>query len=386
MADPPAAIGGGKTKGAAGKRGGGVTPLDIFFMTKALRLAKHGSGKVHPNPLVGAVVVKNGKIVGEGAHERFGGPHAEVNAISKAKSSAHGAALYITLEPCAHYGKTPPCVDLILKNKIAKVVIGAKDPNPLVSGKGIRILKRAGIRVMTGVLEKKTTELNRDFNHWMRNKAPYVIVKIAQSLDGKIATHTGQSRWITQKAARVLSHELRAASDAILVGVNTVAKDNPLLNVRYGAGAARPVRIILDSHLRVSPRARIFSDRSGGPVIVAVTKKANRRRWEAFRGKAEILPVKEKNGKVDLRALMKVLGKRGIVRLLIEGGGEVVGSAFAQKVVNEVYFFVAPMIIGGKRSIASVGGPEIASLKNAVKIKNFKAFFAGKDLLIRGTL
>ena len=242
-------------------------------MKRALNLARKGQGFVHPNPLVGAVLVKNNKIIGEGAHERFGGPHAEVNAIRRAAQSPAGATLYITLEPCAHTGKTPPCTDLILKSNIKRVVVGAKDPHPLVSGKGLRILRNKGVRVETGVLEKEAAAMNRDFNYWVRRKVPYVIAKVAQSLDGKIATKRGQSQWITGEEARRYGHGLRAASDAILVGVNTILRDDPRLSVRLGKGRGAinraPTKVILDSRLRTPLRARIFSKDSPPYIFIA---------------------------------------------------------------------------------------------------------------------
>ncbi len=359
---------------------------ELPFMKEALRLAERGRGRVHPNPLVGAVLVKNNRIIGRGAHERFGGPHAEVNALSTSKVSTKGAALYITLEPCAHHGKTPPCTDLILKKQIKKVVVAAHDPNPLVSGKGLLLLKKSGVHVVTGVMEKEAMALNRDFNYWVRKKTPYVIVKVAQSLDGKIATRTGQSRWITSRAARLFGHKLRAASDAVLVGVNTVLKDNPLLSARGGKTPFQPVKVILDSRLRTPSNARIFSKRSSGAVILAVTRQAPKARWGRFKNKAEILLVKEKAGRVDLAALLKILGKRGILQVLIEGGGETVGCAISQKVVNEIYFFMAPMIMGGKEAIGSVGGAGISLLSQAARIKKGEAAFIGKDLLFHGIL
>src|SRR3989338_3205858 len=214
--------------------------VDVLFMEKAIQIAKRGIGKVSPNPIVGAVLVKNHKVIGEGAHLRFGGPDAEVNAILNAKKKdLTGATLYVSLEPCAHQGKTPPCTGLILKKNIRRVVIGARDPNPAVSGRGVRILKQRGVKVLTGVLEKEASELNKGYNRWIRTKKPYVIVKAAQSLDGKIATRTGQSRWISGGPARKFGHQLRAASGAVLVGVNTVLRDNPRLDVRHVANAAQ---------------------------------------------------------------------------------------------------------------------------------------------------
>lgn len=357
---------------------------DIYFMRKALSLAKRGLGQTHPNPLVGAVLVKDHRIIGSGFHQHFGAAHAEVNAVRSARQNVKDSTLYVTLEPCAHFGKTPPCVDLIKEKKISKVIVGVIDPNPLVSGKGIKLLKRSGIKVRTGVLKEECETLNRDFNYWMRKKMPYVIVKAAQSLDGKIATRTGDSHWITGKPARIFSHRLRAESDAILVGVNTVLRDDPLLNVRYHKTGQQPVKVILDSHLRVSPKAKIFSKDSPGPVIVAVTKPVSAKDKKSFRNKAEILKVKAKKGRVDLKALLSVLAKRGILRVMIEGGGEVIAEALKEKLVQEVYFFVAPKIIGGRQAKNSVAGEGIADLKDALKLKEMNVVSLGKDFLIHG--
>ncbi|MBI4352734.1 MAG: bifunctional diaminohydroxyphosphoribosylaminopyrimidine deaminase/5-amino-6-(5-phosphoribosylamino)uracil reductase RibD [Candidatus Omnitrophica bacterium] len=363
---------------------------DVFFMRRAIGLARRGVGRVHPNPLVGAVVVKGGRIIGEGAHEKFGGPHAEVCAIGSAKANPAGSTLYVTLEPCDHFGKTPPCTDFILQKGVRKVVVAAKDPNPLVSGKGLRRLRKKGVRVVTGVLEKEALELNKDFRHWIRKRMPYVTVKVAQSLDGKIATRTGLSRWITGREARLWGHQLRAFSDAVLVGVNTLLKDDPRLDVRLPKGRegrqSAPARVVLDSSLRTPPQARLFSKGTRGPVILAVTKKAAKKRIGLFKGKAEILWVKEKGGRVDLRSLFEMLGKRGIVRVLIEGGGETIASAFAERLVQEAYFLIAPKILGGRKAAPSVGGKGAGTLKEALSLDKVEARFLGKDLLVHGSI
>ncbi len=356
-------------------------------MKKAVALARRGIGKVHPNPLVGAVLVKKNHVAGQGFHGSFGAPHAEVNAIQSAKGrGAEGSTLYVTLEPCAHFGKTPPCADFIIRNKIKEVVVGALDPNPLVSSKGIRRLKKAGVRVRTGILKEECEMLNRDFNHWIQKRMPYVIVKVAQSIDGNIATKTGESQWISGEASRRLSQRLRAESDAILVGINTVLQDNPRLSVRHLKKTHQPVKVILDSRLRISSKAQIFSKASPGPVILAVTRKAGKAKQNLFKGKAEILAVREKNGKIDLRALLSLLAKRGILRVLIEGGGEVIGEAFSEKLVQEIYFFIAPKIIGGSEARRSVAGKGIARLKDAFKIRQLKIERIGEDFLIHGRL
>ncbi len=354
-------------------------------MKKALSLARRGLGKTHPNPLVGAVLVKNGRVIGEGAHENFGGPHAEVAAIRNAKGAA-GSTLYVTLEPCPHTGKTPPCTDLILREKIQKVVIAAKDPNPIVSGRGILALKKKGLNVAFGVLEAEALELNKDYNHWMKKKTPYTVLKFAQSLDGKIADFAGHSRWISGKASRRFAHGLRSEADAILVGVNTVLKDDPLLSVRsVSYRGPQPLKVILDSRLRVPLNARIFSKASPGRVIIATRASVSDPKFKALRSKAEVLRLPSKKGRPDLAALVRVLGKKGITNLLIEGGSEVIAEALARKLAHEIYCFIAPILLGGKEASGSVGGVGF-DLKKALKIRRFRVQRIGEDLLVRGKL
>ncbi len=358
---------------------------DIFFMKRALFLAQAGRGKAHPNPLVGAVVVKGGKIIGEGAHERYGQSHAEVNAIFSCKTDPKNATLYVNLEPCAHFGKTPPCTDLILGSKIKRVVAAMKDPNRFVAGRGFRALKEAGIQVDCGVLEEDARELNRDYCHWITHRTPYVIVKAAQSLDGKIATASGDSKWITGKKSRIFSHELRASSDAILVGVNTILKDDPRLDTRLASIQRYPVKVVLDSFLRTPTHAKIFSKTSRDRVILVTTKRAPQKPWTRLERKAEVLLLPEKKkGFIDWKALLTELGARGIVNLLIEGGGEVIGSAIREKIAHEIYLFVAPKIIGGKDALSSVGGEGIQFLKEAANLRDLRAEPVGNDLLLRG--
>ena len=350
------------------------------YMQMALDLALQGRGSAHPNPLVGAVLVKNGRVIGRGAHQKFGGPHAEVLAIANAKEDPAGSTLYVNLEPCSHFGKTPPCADLLISKKIREVVIGAKDPNPFVAGKGIAKLRKAGVRVRLGVGEAPSRKLNRDFFHWIACRKPYVTVKAAQSLDGKIATRTGQSRWISGDASRAFAHGLRLASDAVCVGVNTVLKDDPALSVRLPGVKANPLKIILDRRLRTPVNARIFSEPRNSKVLIVTGRKASKNKIKALSKKAEILKSS------NWGSLLKELGKRGIVNLLIEGGGEVIASALESKIVNEVYFFVAPTLIGGKNAVGSVGGLGAKSLKNAVSIASWETKSLGRDLLVHGVL
>lgn len=360
---------------------------DERFMRRALSLAAHGRGKVHPNPLVGAVLVKQGRIIGEGAHEFFGGPHAEVSAISRASVSPKGATLYVTLEPCAHYGKTPPCVDMILRHGISRVVIASRDENPLVSGKGLRALRAAGVSVCEGLLRDQARRMNRDFNHWIKTHRPYVTAKIAQSLDGKIATKSGQSQWISgEESRKVFSQNLRADSDAILVGVGTVLADNPRLTVRLpGYRGRQPAKIVLDAKLRTPLGARLFQDTPRDGVIIIAGMRASAKQKAALQKKAIVITVPEaETGYVEWKSLLKALGAHGIVRLLIEGGGEVLGSAFKAHAVSEAYFVVAPKIIGSDRAIGSVRGEGFGRLGDAPTMKVEEVRRLGDDVLIHG--
>ncbi len=363
---------------------GKINPKDILLMRQALKCAEKGRGAVHPNPMVGAVLVKEGRVIAEGFHEKFGDPHAEVNAIKNSKVDPRGATLYVTLEPCSHQGKTPPCAEFVIKSGIKKVVIARQDSNPLVSGRGIAALKKAGVEVVLGVLEKESSRLNQDFDFWIRTKIPYVVVKAAQSVDGKIATSSGDSQWITGVEARKLSHQLRLEADAVLVGVNTVLKDDPKLSVRAVRTKHQPVKIILDSFLKTPPNAKIFSKESPGKVILAVTSKVSRRKIKSFEKKAQVLVVPEKAGRVDFESLLRTLGKDGIVKILVEGGGETIASALESKRVQEAYFFVAPTIIGGRSAVGSVAGNGVGRLSQALHFREWSAKPVGKDLLIHG--
>ncbi len=355
-------------------------------MRRALQLARRGEGRVHPNPLVGAVIVRSGRVLAEGAHERFGKDHAEICAL-KGLQNAKDATLYVTLEPCDHFGKTPPCTRSLIASGLRRVVVAMKDPDPRVAGRGIRRLKKAGLRVTVGVLEKEARRLNRHYIHWMKKKVPYVTAKTGQSLDGKIATRTGQSRWITGPQARRQAHELRASSDAILVGVNTVLRDDPFLTVRLSGVHAQPLKVVLDATLKTRPNAALFSKRSPAPVFLFVSRRANAERVRRFQKKATVIVVPEKKpGLLRWRSILLELGRRGVTHLLIEGGGEVLGSAFEERVVNEAYFFTAPRVIGGREAVASVGGEGPARLTSSVRFKRWDVKKVGDDLLFHGEL
>lgn len=336
---------------------------DKKYIRIALELAQRGKGLTSPNPCVGAVVVKDGKIVGRGYHRRAGGPHAEIYALRQAGRKAKGATLYVSLEPCCHYGRTPPCVNSILFSGIRRVVAAIKDPNPLNNGKGIAWLKREGIKTEVGILEDEARKLNEAFIKYITKKIPFVTVKVAQSLDGKIATRTGDSKWISGAKARRFVHCLRSKVDAVIVGARTVLKDDPLLTARIkGGNVKQPLRVILCGDSKIPASARILNSK-GGQVIILKARK---------------------NGRVDIKSLLKDLAKKGITHVLIEGGGEVIASAFEAKVVDKVYFFISPKIIGGRQAITSVEGVGVNRVNKAIDIKDAIVHKLGGDFMIEG--
>lgn len=352
-------------------------------MRMALNLAARARGRTRPNPMVGAVVVRAGRVVGRGFHAQAGGPHAEVLALRQAGPAARGATLHVSLEPCNHTGRTPPCTEAIRRAGIRRVAAAMIDPNPRNRGRGLRRLRAAGIRVSAGLFQKEAEQLNEFFVTRMSKGRPFVTVKIAQSLDGKIAAVGGDSRWISGPAARAWVHRLRAGADAILVGVETILKDDPRLTVRGTAGKVRgngPLRVVLDSRLRTPPSARLF--RSGGPVWIAAALRAPRRREVRLRrAGAEVIRLPARGGRVDLPALLRRLARWEISHLLIEGGGETVASALATGAVDRVAWVIAPKLLGGRAAPNSVGGPGF-SLHRAVRLKNFQARRLGEDLLV----
>jgi diaminohydroxyphosphoribosylaminopyrimidine deaminase/5-amino-6-(5-phosphoribosylamino)uracil reductase len=355
------------------------------YMGLALRLARKAVGHTSPNPMVGAVIVKDRRIIGQGYHRRAGAPHAEVEALRKAGPRTCGATLYVTLEPCNHAGRTPPCCDAILTAGISCVVIATKDPNPLTNGRGVARLRRAGIRVVTGVLEQEAQQLNEPFRKAMISGIPFVIAKVGQSLDGKIATTRGESRWITSPAARRLGHQWRSRVDAILVGVRTVLRDDPLLAVRGAAQRpGRPVKIIVDSRLRTPHTARCLSAQSPAPSLIATTVRTGTKRAALVRRSVELLTLPAQQGRVPLRRLCRLLARRGIQSILIEGGGEVLASAFAERLVDRIAFFIAPMLIGGRTAPASVGGIGVSRLAHAIRLDDVTYRRVGPDLCVEG--
>jgi diaminohydroxyphosphoribosylaminopyrimidine deaminase/5-amino-6-(5-phosphoribosylamino)uracil reductase len=334
---------------------------DELCMARAIKLARRGRYGAHPNPAVGAVVAMNGRIIGEGWHKEFGKAHAEINAIKDAGlhrgRGARGAVLYVTLEPCSTAGKTGPCTGSVIAAGIKRVVIGAPDPNPANAGRAAGIFKAAGIAVRSGVLAREAEALNPAFNKFMRTGLPYVTLKIAQSLDGKIADCRGRSRWISSAPARVEAHRLRAEADAVLAGINTVRLDDPALSVRHLKVSRQPAVVVLDSGLAIPPRARVFG---GGRLILAATKKASARRIRLLcRDNVSVLVLPSgRHGGVELKALLRELGRLGVAHLLVEGGGRVIGSFVSQGLFDRFMVFSSPLLIGGEKSKTSVSWPD----------------------------
>jgi len=354
-------------------------------MRRALRLACQALGDTSPNPLVGAVVVRHGRVVGQGYHRRAGLPHAEVEALRQAGAQASGAILYVTLEPCNHVGRTPPCVDAVIAAGIRHVVIAMRDPNPLTNGQGIARLRRAGVRVETGMLAEEARRLNEPFVKYITRKMPWVIAKVAQSLDGKIATRTGESRWISSVASRQLVHRLRRQVDGIMVGVNTILRDDPLLSARSSARFARvdrPVKVIVDSHLRTPLSSRCLSASSPAPTMIATTERSPTKRASFERRGVEVLVVRAVKGRVPLRPVFRELARRHqITSLLIEGGGEVLASALSERLVDRLVWYVAPILIGGRTSPPAIGGEGISRLAEAVRLKDVVIRRVGPDVV-----
>ncbi|HOQ89803.1 MAG TPA: bifunctional diaminohydroxyphosphoribosylaminopyrimidine deaminase/5-amino-6-(5-phosphoribosylamino)uracil reductase RibD [Candidatus Hydrogenedentes bacterium] len=354
---------------------------DLIYMQRVLDLARKGRGRVSPNPMVGCVIVRGNQVLGEGWHEGPGLPHAEVNAVKACPDeNIQGATVYVNLEPCAHYGKTPPCADFLAECRPARVVCAMKDPNPLVSGRGIARLRQAGIQVDCGLLEDEALKLNEVFVKFITTGKPFVVAKCAISLDGKIATRTGHSRWVTGEAARFRTHELRAELDAILVGSRTVMMDNPALTARLPEPPPRqPVRVILDGDDYLGPSLKIFSPeiRALAPTWVATVKDQSRN----YPGADDILRLPRGQGGVDMNALMAALGERGITSVLIEGGGQTLASAFEAGVVDKICFFVAPIIIGGRDAVTAVEGEGAPTIDEAIRLQDLHFTPVGKDWL-----
>lgn len=358
-----------------------------FFMNIALEEAARGVGRTHPNPAVGAILVKNGRVLARGYHAKAGAPHAEVVAIEAAGPRARGADLYTTLEPCDHWGRTGPCTQAIIDAGIRRVVCASFDPNPLVNGKGLARLRRHGIEVRTGVLREKADAVNRPYFKFIRTGMPWVALKAAVTLDGKLATAKGDSRWVTGEQARAFVHQLRDRADVVLVGANTVIADDPLLTTRIPGGAGRdPVRVVVDSRLRVPPQSRLFNPSSSAPTIVATVEKGSgaRARKLLARG-AELWRIPGRGGRVNLKALLRRLAREGHLHVLVEGGAEIFGTLLREKLADEILLFVAPKVVG-RSGVSWVGELGIHQMARALEVGEMEVERFGRDVMLRARL
>lgn len=366
------------------RKNGDFLSYDEKYMRLAMQLAGNAIGRTSPNPLVGAVIVKDNRVVGCGWHRKAGTPHAEVHALNQAGELAQGADVYVTLEPCAHYGKTPPCAKALVEAKVKNVYGGLLDVNPKVAGKGFKILEDAGIHVEYGFLQDELRKQNEVFFKWIEHKKPFVVLKAAMTLDGKIATATGQSKWITNETSRAYGYKLRDIYDGIMVGINTVIEDNPMLTARVDGGK-NPIRIVVDSSLKIDINANVVQDKSA-KTIVATTDKADKDKILKLQAQdVDVIVVdKDENDKVDIEKLLDILGQQNICSILVEGGATLSGSFVAKKLVDKVYFFIAPKIIGGKEAKTPVAGTGILNLQEALALKDIQIEKLEEDVLIIG--
>ncbi|MFH1847745.1 MAG: bifunctional diaminohydroxyphosphoribosylaminopyrimidine deaminase/5-amino-6-(5-phosphoribosylamino)uracil reductase RibD [Candidatus Omnitrophota bacterium] len=361
---------------------------DEKYMKRAIFLARKGMGKTSPNPSVGAVLVKDGKVLSSAYHKKAGLMHAEATVIKMAGKKARGATLYSTLEACTHYGKTPPCSDAIIKSGIGRAVFAMRDPNPVNYGRGIAKLRSAGIKTKCGIMRKEAYELNKPFIKAMTRRLPYVTLKMAQSLDGKIADTKGSSRWISSEASRRLVHKMRGQSDAVMIGVNTLLKDNPRLTGRIRGTKKQPLRIIVDTELDTSLQARIFKNGmdKGGDILIAAGKGASPKKKALLEKKgANVVLLPRSGNRVNLTRLMRFLKDLNIMSVLCEGGGELTASLLKNKLADEVLFFISPRIIGGRAAPTSCGGGE-SDIRKSIGLKDMKTVRVGNDILVRGNL
>lgn len=366
------------------RKNGDFLSYDEKYMKLAMQLAGNAIGRTSPNPLVGAVIVKDNRVVGCGWHRKAGTPHAEVHALNQAGELAQGADVYVTLEPCAHYGKTPPCAKALVEAKVKNVYGGLLDVNPKVAGKGFKILEDAGIHVEYGFLQDELRKQNEVFFKWIEHKKPFVVLKAAMTLDGKIATATGQSKWITNETSRAYGYKLRDIYDGIMVGINTVIEDNPMLTARVDGGK-NPIRIVVDSSLKIDINANVVQDKSA-KTIIATTDKADKNKILKLQAQdVDVIVVdKDKNDKVDIEKLLDILGQQNICSILVEGGATLSGSFVAKKLVDKVYFFIAPKIVGGKEAKTPVAGTGILNLQEALALKDIQVEKLDEDILIIG--
>ncbi len=358
---------------------------DAYFMKHALRLAKRGLGKTNPNPMVGAVIVKKGKIVSQGYHRLYGGPHAEIEAIKGLHVSSEDSTMYVTLEPCCHYGKTPPCIDTIMKLQFTRIVVGTVDLNPKVNGKSIAMLKNHGFLVTEGVLREECQKINEIYFKYIQTGIPFVTVKFAQTLDGRIATQTGHSQWISSERTLTLAHKMRSVHDAIMVGVGTVIRDNPQLTVRRTKGKT-PLRIILDSHLRIPLSSQMLNDSYTENTLIATTSATDKKKVRQVKDKGArvVLVDQDKYGRVSLSGLLRRLGKMDISSLMVEGGGQVITSFLRERLVDRLVITIAPKIIG--QGINWVGDLELEKMGEALRISEYRFRKVGDDIVFEGRL
>jgi diaminohydroxyphosphoribosylaminopyrimidine deaminase/5-amino-6-(5-phosphoribosylamino)uracil reductase len=358
---------------------------DEKWMKRALRLAEVGKGRTSPNPLVGAVLVKRGQVVGEGYHARIGESHAEMVALRQAGKKARGAMLYVNLEPCTHYGRTPPCVPEVIKAGVKRVVIGMEDPNPLVNGKGIEALRKVGIDMKIGVLEKECRRLNEAFCKYILKRQPFVVLKVAATLDGKVATRNGDSKWISGEASRRFVHKVRDRVDGVLVGIGTILRDDPLLTARRKEGK-EPYRIVLDSRLRIPEEAKVF-EHSPSEVILTTTEFAPHEKVERLEKRGvRVLIVDSKAGRVDLRQCLTKLAELGVMNLLVEGGSQINGSFLDEGLIDKFHLFLSPRLLGDPRALGIFGGQGVSNLNEAVAVNEITTKRIGEDILVEGYL
>ncbi len=367
---------------------------DKRFMERALRLAAKGRGRTNPNPMVGAVIVEHNRVVGEGYHKQAGGPHAEIVALEQAALHKKGqpltnATLYVNLEPCCHVNKkTPPCLDRVLAAGFKRIVIAMPDPNPQVNGRSIERLRKSGIQVDVGLMQSEARFLNEVYLKYIITGQPFVTLKIALSMDGKIATKTGDSKWISGEEARQYVHKLRNEVDATCVGIGTIMRDNSRLTTRLKRGKGRdPVRVVIDSLLKVPLRANIFTEKSEAATIIVTTQKAffSRKKADVEKIGSKVLTVRHRSqNKVDLTHMIEELGKMGIAHLMIEGGAEIAASSIQEGIVDKIIFFISPKIIGGKNAPGPVGGEGIARMEDAIHLQHLTSKRFGEDIMIEG--
>jgi diaminohydroxyphosphoribosylaminopyrimidine deaminase/5-amino-6-(5-phosphoribosylamino)uracil reductase len=350
-------------------------------MQQALAISRYAFGRTSPNPMVGAVIVREGRIVAQGWHRQAGTPHAEIHALQQAGELASGATMYVTLEPCSHYGRTGPCAEAVIRAGIKRVVVAMTDPNPLVSGKGINRLRQAGLEVVQGVMAKEAAKLNEVFIKWIATEMPFVALKTAMSLDGKIAAYTGHSQWVTGEKARECVHRLRDEYDAILTGTGTLLSDNPRLTVRLPGGGKNPLRIVVDSTGRIPLTSNVISD-GQAPTLIAVTSRAPQEKLSALRAAGvEVLVLDSKEERVDLRQLLAALAKRKISSVLVEGGATLNAALLTEGLVDKLYWFIAPKIVGGVAALGPVGGRGIEEMSQALLLEDICVEPVGDDFL-----